>query len=133
MKKIGTTNRHLSRVIASMGHTDALVICDIGLPIPAGTEVIDLSLTTNIPRFLDALDVVLEELQVERAIVATEMEEVSNGIYHEVSKRLSPVELESVSHEQLKKLTADKGTLAIVRTGEATPYANVILHSGVTF
>lgn len=133
MKKIGTANRHLSRVIASMGHTDALVICDIGLPIPATTEVIDLSLTTNIPRFLETLDVILEELQVERAVVANEMEEASNGLFREVSERLAPVEVEKVSHEQFKRLTGDSSTLAIVRTGEATPYANVILYSGVTF
>ena len=42
------------------------------------------------------------------------------------------IELERVPHEQFKALTRD-GTSAFVRTGECTPYANVILCSGVTF
>jgi D-ribose pyranase len=133
MKKIGTQNRHLSRVIASMGHTDRLVICDVGLPIPEGKEVIDLALTTNIPRFIDALNVVLEELQVERAVVAEEMANVSPDIRRSVEGALDGVELEVVPHERFKRMTAEASTIAIVRTGEATPFANIILCSGVTF
>jgi D-ribose pyranase len=133
MKKIGTQNRHLSRVIASMGHTDRLVICDVGLPIPEGKEVIDLALTTNIPRFMDALRVVLEELEVERATVAEEMGTISPQLRNEVIQALDGIELDVVSHDAFKQMTAEASTIAIVRTGEATPYANVILSSGVTF
>jgi D-ribose pyranase len=133
MKKIGTQNRHLSRVIASMGHTDGLVVCDVGLPIPEGKEVIDLALTVNIPRFMDAVRVILDELQVERAIVAEEMADVSPHIKEELGGALNGVELEQISHDEFKRLTADASTIAIVRTGEATPYANVLLTSGVTF
>ncbi|MFW5973032.1 MAG: D-ribose pyranase [Bacteroidota bacterium] len=133
MKKIGTPNRHLSRIIASMGHKDRLVICDVGLPIPAGQEVIDLALTTNVPRFLEALRVVLEELQVESVVIAREMTTHSNALFEEVKRMLPDVELRQVSHEEFKEMTAGDGTIAIVRTGEATPYANIILESGVTF
>jgi D-ribose pyranase len=38
-----------------------------------------------------------------------------------------------VSHEQFKQLSCEVRTIAFVRTGEATPFANVILESGVTF
>lgn len=133
MKKIGTPNRHLSRIIASMGHKDRLVICDVGLPIPVGQEVIDLALTTNVPRFLEALRVVLEELQVESVVIAREMTTHSNALFEEVKRMLPDVELRQVSHEEFKEMTAGDGTIAIVRTGEATPYANIILESGVTF
>jgi D-ribose pyranase len=68
MKKIGTPNRNISRVIASMGHSDGLVICDVGLPIPAGKEVIDLALSLNVPRFMEAVRVILDELEVEWAV-----------------------------------------------------------------
>ena len=132
MKKIGTLNTHLSRVIARMGHTDKLVVCDSGLPIPRGQEVVDLALTAGIPRFIDTLAVILEELQVERAIVAEELEQRGNGVYDDLRRLLPGVEIERVSHEAFKQLTHD-GTTAFVRTGEATPYANVILVSGVTF
>lgn len=133
MKKIGTLNTHLSRVIAGMGHTDRLVICDSGLPIPQGRDVIDLALTTNVPRFIDTLRVVLEELAVERAVIAREMIERSNGVYEELRSLLDEVEVAEVSHEEFKKLTGTDGNITFVRTGEATPYANVVLFSGVTF
>ena len=45
MKKSGTLNSQLSRIIAMMGHSDRIVICDCGLPIPRGAEVVDLALT----------------------------------------------------------------------------------------
>lgn len=133
MKKIGTLNRHLSRIIAQMGHTDRLVICDSGLPIPRGKEVVDLALRPGLPGFLDTLDVILEELEVEKAVIADELVASGNGVYHELMERLEGVEVEHVPHEQFKHLTNGDGNTAFVRTGEATPYANVILCSGVTF
>jgi len=133
MKKIGTLNPHLSSVIAAMGHSDRLVICDSGLPIPRASEVVNLALTKNIPTFLDTLRVVLEELQIESAIIAEEMEKVNKKTYGELVKLLKGVEIKRVSHEEFKHLTQDGGNIVFVRTGEATPYANIILISGVTF
>lgn len=133
MKKTGILNADLARVVAGMGHTDKLVICDAGLPIPNGEAVVDLALTTNIPRFLETLRVILSELQVERAVVADEMKEVSNGVYEAVQDLLSGSNMESVPHERFKELTNSDGNVIFVRTGEATPYANIILISGVTF
>ena len=133
MKKIGTLNHHLSRVIAQMGHTDRLVVCDSGLPIPRGAEVVDLALKPGLPGFLDTLDVILEELQVERAVIADELAAGDTGVYPELMKRLDGTEVERVPHEEFKRRTNGEGNTAFVRTGEATPYANVILCSGVTF
>lgn len=133
MKKHGTLNAQLSRIIAAMGHLDRLVICDSGLPIPRNMEVVDLALAVNIPRFLDTVRVILEELKVERAIIAEEMESNSAGIYHELLGLLSGIEIEKVSHSEFKEMLSNGGNISFVRTGEATPYANVILISGVTF
>lgn len=133
MKKTGILNAELSRIVAGMGHTDRLVICDSGLPIPNGKEVVDLALTANIPRFKDTLRIVLQELQVERAIVAEEMSSKSGNLLDEVQDLLPGVSIESVPHDRFKELTAENGNTWFVRTGEATPYANIILCSGVTF
>ena len=73
MKKIGLLNQPLSAVIAGLGHTDTLVIADAGLPIPTTTQRIDLALVNGVPTFLETLQAVLVEMQVERAIIATEM------------------------------------------------------------
>lgn len=133
MKKNGILNAELSRIVAAMGHTDRLVICDSGLPIPNGEDVVDLALATNIPRFLDTLRVVLEELEVERVVVADEMESRSGALLADVRKILEDVPLESVPHKRFKDQMCGDGNTWFVRTGEATPYANIILYAGVTF
>ncbi len=94
MKKRGILNANLSRIIASMGHTDKLVICDSGLPIPKNSEVIDLALTTNIPRFLDTLKIILEELHIEGAVIAKEMCDGKDGLFDNTNKMLNGAKLE---------------------------------------
>ncbi|MFO7448310.1 MAG: D-ribose pyranase [Ignavibacteriaceae bacterium] len=133
MKKNGVLNAPLSRLIASLGHTNRLVICDCGLPIPRHAEVVDLALAKNIPKFMQALNVILEEFNVEEAIIAEEMLSKSNGLFEEVSAVLPGINIKKVSHEEFKKITKEDSDTVFVRTGEATPYANIILVSGVTF
>ncbi|WP_270648124.1 D-ribose pyranase [Paeniclostridium hominis] len=131
MKKGKLINSELSSVIAKMGHTDLLTICDSGLPIPKDVQRIDLALKRGIPTFLETLDTVLEELEVEEIIIANEMEEVSNNLYLEILKKFLHIKITKVKHEEFKCIT--KNSSAIVRTGEFTPYANIILKSGVVF
>lgn len=131
MKKIGLLNQPLSAVIAGLGHTDTLVIADAGLPIPAETQRIDLALAEGLPAFLDTLDVVLKEMQVERAIVAEEMLDASPDIYRGIEELLGDVPVETVTHLIFKEQT--RSARAVVRTGEFTPYANIILVAGVVF
>ena len=131
MKKTGVLNQPLSRVIAGLGHMDTLVIADAGLPIPFGTERIDLAVSAGIPAFLDVLRAVLGEMEVQEAIVAEEMLERSPQIYEALRELLGDVPIRTVPHEQFKARTAD--ARAVVRSGEFTPYANVILIAGVVF
>lgn len=133
MKKNGVLNSQLSRIIAGMGHSDKLVVCDSGLPVPHEREVVDLALATNIPHFIETVTVILQELQVEQAIIAAEMESQSKIIHRELLALLSGISVTKVPHDEFKKLTNGEGNIAFVRTGEASPYANVILISGVTF
>lgn len=131
MKKIGTLNQSLSAVIAGMGHGDMLVIGDCGLPIPTTVQRIDLALTVGVPSFLQTLAVIQQELQVESAIIAREMTENSSEVYHKLIPMMGNVGIEMVSHKEFKKLTQQ--AVAVVRTGECTSYANIILRSGVIF
>jgi D-ribose pyranase len=131
MKKIGIINQPISAVIASLGHTDTVVIADAGLPIPAGPERIDLALSAGLPTFLDTLRVVLTEMQVERAMVADEMLEVSPAVYQAVKALLGDTPIDTAPHQTFKEQT--RSARAIIRTGEFTPYANIILVAGVVF
>jgi D-ribose pyranase len=131
MKKRGLLNAQLSRVIAELGHTDALVIADAGLPIPMDVERIDLALTGGIPSFVDVLNTILGEMQVERAVIAQEMHDRSPQLHTQIGVLMTGCPVSEVPHEEFKALTTR--ARAIVRTGEFIPYANIILYSGVVF
>jgi D-ribose pyranase len=132
MKKHGHLNREVSRVLARMGHTDGIVIADCGLPIPGGVECIDLSLTLGTPAFLHVLDSVLADFRAERAIFASEAREQNPAVMSRASRLAGEgVNVDFVMHDRLKELSHQ--AKCVIRTGEATPFANVILYSGVIF
>lgn len=131
MKKNGVLNQALSEVIAGMGHGDMLVIGDAGLPIPAGVRRIDLALTANVPGFIITTRTILTELQVENAVIASEMSSISPDLHAELLPLIGNVPMTEVSHMELKQMT--RQAVAVIRTGEFTPYANIILKSGVIF
>ncbi|MEW9031441.1 MAG: D-ribose pyranase [Planifilum fimeticola] len=131
MKKTTLLNSHLSRVISEMGHTDRLVVADAGLPIPRETERIDLAVRPGLPGFLETLEAILSELEVEKVYVAEETGRISPQLHRALKEMFPEAEWEAVTHEELKGMT--KGAKAVVRTGECTPYANVILQAGVSF
>ena len=131
MKKDRLLNPQLIQAIAAMGHTDLMVVADAGLPVPKGVAVVDLSLIRGIPSFLDTLHAICEELVVEGYILAEEMEGKSPALYAQTQLLLSGIPCETLSHEELKHLSQKASV--IVRTGETTSYANVILRAGVNF
>ena len=131
MKRTALLNIELSQLIASMGHGDVLVIGDAGLPVPAGVRRIDLAVTQGVPTVAQVLQTVLSELQVERAVIAQESVSASGELptwYRQQAGLPAP---QIMSHNDLKALS--RQAVAVVRTGEFTPYANVALVSGVVF
>ncbi|KXI46972.1 MULTISPECIES: D-ribose pyranase [Bacillus cereus group] len=131
MKKHGVLNSEIASILASLGHTDTIVIADCGLPIPDGVKRIDLAVEIGKPSFLDVLQVVADDMAIEKVTLAEEVINNNAEINKEIELQLVEPALEYVSHEQFKEHT--KKAKAIIRTGEATPYANVILHAGVIF
>ncbi|WP_448256516.1 D-ribose pyranase [Microbacterium aurum] len=123
----------LARVISEAGHTDLVVVTDAGLPIPPGAERIDLALRPGLPAFLDVMDAVLEEMSVEGATVAEETAAENPEVFAALRERLAAIGVEPVlvPHVQFKERT--HGARAFVRSGEFTPFANVILHAGVPY
>ena len=134
MKKTPLLNVALSRLIASLGHGDMVVIGDAGLPVPPGVELIDLALTHGVPDFVTTLNVLLSEMQVESHALAKE-------IFDKQPTALTTLEAlneegalgrrDLLSHDQFKVLS--RQARAIVRTGECQPYCNIVLVAGVTF
>jgi len=137
MKKTSLINAPLSAVIARMGHGDLLVVADCGLPIPHAKPLVDLAVSPNLPRLLEVLSAVLQELEIEKVIITHEMEQRSPGyraeLYNLLQNMVPNVPVEKISHEKLKTISNQEGSISFVRTGEATPFANLILVAGVVF
>lgn len=134
MKKTPLLNIALSRVVASLGHGDVLMIVDAGMPVPQGVELIDLAVTHGIPDFVSVLNTVLAEMQVESHVIADEMRDKQPPaltVLDELNAGGRLGEQRLVSHESLKQLS--RSARAIVRTGECQPYTNIALVAGVVF
>lgn len=129
MKRAGILNAELAGALGRLGHTDLVVVGDCGLPRPAGVPVIDLAVVFGVPSFEQVVRPVLAEIVAEGAVLAVEAEERNPGAAALVRSLVDDVV--TVSHEDFKRATT--GAALFVRTGEATPYANVILRCGVPF
>lgn len=139
MKKGRLLNAELSYVIARLGHTDTLTVADAGLPVPAGPQRIDLALTPGTPDFLQVVNAVTQEMQVESALIAEEIQQHNPQLHSELIAVLEALQqhqgnkiaISYTSHEKFKQQT--QRSQAVIRSGECSPYANVILGAGVTF
>lgn len=139
MKKATLINSEVSYTLAKMGHFDALTICDAGLPIPQHVQRIDLALSEGVPSFMDTLKAVVSEMEVESVELAEEFPNVSPELHSKVTtffsiiaeQRNKEISISYVSHEKYKVNT--QNSVAVIRTGEFTPYANITLKSGVVF
>lgn len=133
MKKNGILNSDISRVLSYMGHTDCIAVGDCGLPIPDEVERIDLALTFGEPTFMKTLEIVATDMKVEKIILAEEIKEQNTAVLHAIEELFAgqDIEVEFVSHTEFKNKTHK--CKAVIRTGETTPYANIILQSGCIF
>lgn len=131
MKKIGIMNKEISAVIAGMGHRDRIMICGSAFPIPEDAKRIDLALEPGLPGFLDVLRVVLKELKVEDIIIAQETLDNSPKMFQKMVEMFPGIEPQVISQAELKKEA--RKVKACIRTGECTPFSNIILVSGVIF
>lgn len=136
MKRTGIINRDLSALVATLGHRDEITICDAGLPCPPGVAVIDLSLTLGLPSIWTVFETLRQELVIEGVVWANEAKD------HLVDRFQAEMDIWATggktdiarateSHEAFKHRTGT--SRAIIRTGDVTPYANVILICGVAF
>lgn len=131
MKKSGLLNRDLSAIVAAMGHYDRLVVSDAGFPIPVDMDYVDLSLGPGSPTVLEVVELLVQELEVEESYVASEALTPMPDRLSVLSAALPGAKVADVSHVDFKAMAAT--ARAVVRTGDFTPYANVMLVSGVVY
>lgn len=135
MKKTGIINADISRVLSYMGHTDRIAVGDCGLPIPEETERIDLAVRLGEPSFMSVLEALLDDMVIEAVVLAEEIKSHNPGLLEQIQALLAQrgldVPVEFVGHSELKQQTGS--CKAVIRTGENTPYANIILQSACIF
>ncbi|MDN6870784.1 D-ribose pyranase, partial [Aeromonas caviae] len=110
MKRGKLLNAPLSALVAQMGHTDEITVCDAGLPIPAGPERIDLALMAGTPSLETVLTALLTDLVVEKVIMATEIKQISPAAHQALVDQLEahaaaqgkPIAIEYCLHEEFK-------------------------------
>ncbi len=129
MKETGLLNIEISDAIAHLGHMDEIIICDAGFPIPAGVRTIDLALKVNQPTTLEVLTEILQHFSVEKIVLAEETQKHSPSMFARLTGLFDKsVAVETIPHSTFKQRS--RGVKAIVRTGDFTAYANLLLVSG---
>ena len=131
MKKQGIINAQLAGLIAGLGHKDCFMIGDGGMPIPKGVEIVDLALCGGVPTFKQVCDAVLAETEVEAYTIADEIIEKNPVLLEYIRTSLPNAEENMIPHIELKEMS--KNVKFAIRTGEFTPYPNIIMRAGVAF
>ncbi len=126
MKLNGILNSEIAKGLADLGHTDLIAIGDCGLPIDEDKKI-DISLKLGSPSFIDVLEEVLKDFSVEKYILASEIKDNNKDQEVRIKELLPGVESEYISHEEFKERLKD--VKFVIRTGENTPYSNIILQS----
>ena len=127
MQKVGILNSKISKVLADMGHTDKITVGDCGLPTPEGISKIDLALKLGEPKFIDVVSEIAKYM-------ASEIKTKNPDQWNALRKLFPENKYKWIilnNHEEFKELT--KSSKAIIRTGEITPFSNIVLESGVIF
>lgn len=128
MLQSGILNPHVLQLIARIRHTNTLVIADWAFPYWPQIETVDISLTHGIPTVLDVLDLLTPVFKIGRIWQAEEF--VSSNPEERVdcfAKSFGNIPLTREPHVDFKKRVPQ--AIGLIRTGDATPYGNIILES----
>ena len=133
MQRYGILNSHIAKVLADLGHTDTICISDCGLPVPDGVQEIDLALEFGVPSFEQVVSLITKHMKIEAIHIAKEMKDFNpkGHAFLESTFPCADFEWITTSHDAFKEAT--KQCKCIIRTGEASPYANIILRADCIF
>lgn len=131
MKNRGILNAQLMQYIAGLGHTDLFLIGDAGMPVPKGVPIVDLALVGGVPSFEQVFKAVLDETKIEKYFLSDQSKTVNPAVYQLIQNSLPDLPFQEMPHTEMKELT--KTCKFAIRTGEFTPFSNVVLQAGCVF
>jgi D-ribose pyranase len=124
----GILNPAINSLISRVRHTNMLVIADRGFPFWPQVETVDISLVDDIPRVVDVIRAIRANFQAGRAFMASEFLSVNEPEARSAFDReLSGVPILFEPHIEFKKRVPK--SVGVIRTGDTTPYSNVIIES----
>ncbi|MEU5718504.1 D-ribose pyranase [Streptomyces sp. NPDC020403] len=130
MKRSGILNAQLSAALATLGHTDLLLVVDAGFPVPRDAHRIDLALAENLPDLRTVLGLIADELVVEGVVRAEDVPSHNPRLDSWLYERFAGAEFTTRPHaEVLGDLARD--AKVVVRTGAFEPWGNIGLYCGV--
>lgn len=119
-------NPEVAALIRRVNHTQMLLLADRGFPLPPLAHAVDLSLTADVPTIPQVLAAIAPDLPLDRLILAAEQREAAPERF--AQHQAGPTRVEVVPHLAFKRLAAQ--AVGYIRTGDATPYANLLLVGG---
>ena len=125
----GILNPRILSLLARVRHTNALVIADRGFPFWPQIETVDVSVVDDLPTVLQVLAAIRGNFNATQAFMAREFQKNNSAATRAAfEKGLAGVPTKFEPHVQFKKRVP--GAIGLIRTGDTTQYANVILISG---
>jgi D-ribose pyranase len=124
----GILNPAINSLLSRVRHTNTLVIADRGFPYWPEIETVDISLVDDVPRVLDVLAAIRANFNIGRAFMAEEFHGTATpqaALAYGRGFEGIPVLYET--HEEFKRRVPS--AIGLIRTGDTTPYANLILES----
>lgn len=128
MKKAGILHKELGACLSAIGHGDRLSVVSCLYGIPPGAPIIDLALKRGIPKMIDVLQALVDEIIIEKIYIASEMELNHTELYNYIGRTFSAQIIEVIPNERLKELAARSKTF--IRTGENITFSNMIVQAG---
>jgi D-ribose pyranase len=129
MIKSGLLNPQLLSLLARTRHTNTLVIADRGFPYWPALETVDLSLVDGVPTVLQVLDAISPNFDISQIYMADEFRvENTPETQARFSQSTNGIPVLFLSHIQFKERVPR--AIGLIRTGDTTQYANMILVSG---
>jgi D-ribose pyranase len=126
--RTGILNPSLNSLLSRVRHTNWLVIADRGFPFWPSIEIVDISLVDDVPRVLQVLAAIRANFGVGKCFMAEEFQSANSAeVFASFQAALQPVSIGFEPHIELKKRVPQ--AIGLVRTGDTTQYANMILES----
>ncbi len=128
MIKTGILNPQINSLISRVRHTNTLVIADRGFPFWPQVETVDIALVDDVPTVLAVLRALRPNFQIGKAWMALEfLQQSSPKTRANFAGALRGIELKHEPHVEFKKRIPH--AIGLIRTGDTTPYANIVLES----